>query len=177
MTNLKVKSEILYSELRNVVKFLAQICFFILENLPKLKRASVAVTLRKVMPRVETNETCSWKVQKKASSSQFDRYLFEGLTNVLSSKRDHFIKCAKRYWKSPIFQNTNIAFPSNFQINTFPVWYTSVSAQIKLVIGGISIVFEDIKISLGLCISARKDQAKLFKNCNIVFTSRRTFSN
>ena len=154
MTNLKVKSEILYSELRNVVKFLAQICFFILENLRKLKRASVAVTWRKVMPRVETNELCSWKVQKKASSSQFDRYLFEGLTNVWSLKRDHFIK---------------------FEVRG--TWYTSVSAQIKLVIGGISIVFEDIKISLGLCISARKDQAKLFKNCNIVFTSRRTFSN
>ena len=78
---------------------------------------------------------------------------------------------AERYWKLPIFQNTNIAFPSNFQINTFPLWYTSVSAQIKLVISEISIVFEDIKISLGLCISARKDQAKLFKNRNIVFTT------
>ena len=106
MTNLKVKSEILYSELRNVVKFLAQICFFILENLRKLKRASVAVTWRKVMPRVETNEFCSWKVQKKASSSQFDRYLFEGLTNVLSLKRDHFIKFEAR---ETLLEITNIS--------------------------------------------------------------------
>ena len=101
MTNLKVKSEILYSELRNVVKFLAQICFFILENLRKLKRGSVALTWRKVMPRVETNELCSWKVQKKASSPQF-----EGLTNVLSLKRDHFIKFEAR---QTLLEITNIS--------------------------------------------------------------------
>ena len=65
MTNLKVKSEILYSELRNVVKFLAQICFFILENLRKLKRASVAVTWRKVMPELRQMNVAREKCKRK----------------------------------------------------------------------------------------------------------------
>ena len=46
-----------------------------------LKRASVAVNWRKSVPRVEANGFCSWKVQKKASSYQFGKFLFEGLMN------------------------------------------------------------------------------------------------
>ena len=46
------------------------------------------------------------KVQKKAGSSQFDKYLFEGLTNVLGLKRDHFIKCEAR---GTLLEITNIS--------------------------------------------------------------------
>ena len=56
-----------------------------------LKRASVAVNWRKSVPRVEANGFCSWKAQKKASSYQFGKFLFEGLMNGLSLKRNHFI--------------------------------------------------------------------------------------
>ena len=47
-------------------------------------------------------------------------------------------------------------------MNIFPTRYTSESAQIKLVISGNSIVFEDIKISSGLFISALKNLAETF---------------
>ena len=55
------------------------------------KPASVVVNWRKSVTRVEANGFCSWKAQKKASSYQFGKFLFEGLMNGLSLKRNHFI--------------------------------------------------------------------------------------
>ena len=46
--------------------------------------------------------------------------------------------------------------------------YNSESVQFKLVISGNSVVYEDIKIILGLFISALINQAELCENGNIV---------
>ena len=46
--------------------------------------------------------------------------------------------------------------------------YNSESVQVKLVISGKSVVYEDIKITSGLFISARINQAELCENRNIV---------
>lgn len=72
-----------------------------------------------------------------------------------------------RFCKSSNFQNPNIAFHSKFPIIILPMRYNSESVQVKLMISENSVVFEDIKVSLGLFISARKSQAELCKNRNI----------
>ncbi len=46
--------------------------------------------------------------------------------------------------------------------------YNSESVQVELMISGNSVLFEDLKTSLGLFISARKNQAELCENRNIV---------
>ena len=62
----------------------------------------------------------------------------------------------------------SIAFRSKLSIDIFPVRYNSESVQIKLVISGNSVVYEDIKITLGLFIFAMTNQAELCENGNIV---------
>ena len=91
MTTLIFQSEVLYSELTNVVRFSSQICFFILENLRKLKRASVVVNWLKSVSRVKANELCSSKTQKKGSLYQFGKFVLKGLRNGLYLKRNYFI--------------------------------------------------------------------------------------
>ena len=51
-----------------------------------------------------------------------------------------------------------------FSRHVFPMRYSPESLEIKLVISGNVLLFRDIKISLGLLITARKMRALLRKN-------------
>ena len=64
---------------------------------------------------------------------------------------------------------TNISLFKNlileqFSINIFPMRYNSEALDIKVVISGNSLLFKDIKISLGLLTSARKNHALCREN-------------
>ena len=99
----------------------------------------------------------------KSYCSLFVRYLLKSKTDLSFN-----LELTALLWESPITQNPNIAFPGKFSIDTFSMRYNSESVQVKFVISGIRVVYEDIKITLGLFIFALINQAKLCENGNIV---------
>ena len=106
--------------------------------------------------------------------SLFKSYCSLFVWDLLKSKTDisFNLELTAFFWESPIIQNPNIAFPSKFSIDNFSMRYNSELVQIKLVISGNSVVYEDIKITLGLFIFALINQAKLVKMAISSFTLR-----
>ena len=61
-----------------------------------------------------------------------------------------------RFWRLSIFQNPNIVFRRQFVNFFFVMWYSSEPVQVKPMISGNRVVFEDMKVGLGFSFPHRK---------------------